>query len=128
MKGFVGNIEQETLKNTDYRRVLYTVHDMQLVVMSLAPGVEIGEEVHELAQFIRIEAGTATVHMGEAVHALSADDAVIIPAGMRHNVVNTGKNDCKLYSIYAPPEHRHDVIHSTKADEREEHFDGVVSE
>lgn len=128
-KGFVTNIEKETLENTDYRRVLYTAQNCQLVVMSIEPGDEIGAEVHNLDQFIRIESGQAKVILNQdQVHELVDDDAVIIPGGVNHNVINTGSTPLKLYSIYTPPEHRDGVVHSTKADETEEHFDGVTTE
>lgn len=128
MKGFITNIETATLENEDYRRVLYTARNSQLVLMCLQPGDEIGEEVHELDQFIRFESGTGTVLMGDVSHDVSAEYAVLIPAGMRHNVINAGAVPLKLYSLYAPPEHRDQVVHASKADETEEHFDGVTTE
>ncbi|NBD74187.1 cupin domain-containing protein [Patescibacteria group bacterium] len=124
MQGYLTNIEAETLENTDYRRVLYTTDELQLVVMSLAPGQEIGEEVHELSQFIRVEAGQGVVVLAGETQPLPADHAVVIPAGTRHNVRNEGAVDLKLYSIYAPPEHQRTTVHPGKADETEEHFDG----
>lgn len=128
MKGYVTNIEKATLENTDYRRVLYTTHKSQLVLMCLAPGDEIGEEVHELDQFIRIEKGEGKVILDGVEHAISDDIAVVIPEGTKHNVINTGTTELKLYSIYSPPEHKDGVIHKTKADETEEHFDGKTTE
>ncbi len=128
MKGYVTNIEQETLNNKDYRRVLYTTKNSQLVLMSIGPGDEIGEEVHELDQFIRIEQGTAEVTIDGEAHTLQDDFAVVIPAGATHNVTNTGDTPLKLYSIYSPPEHKDGTIHATKADDAEEHFDGTTSE
>ena len=128
MKGYTTNIEQETLQNTDYRRVLYTAHHSQLVLMCIKPGDQIGEEVHELDQFIRFEAGEARVILDGAEHRLMADDAVVIPQGTRHNVINVGSTDLKLYSIYSPPEHKDGTVHHTKGEEKEEHFDGVTSE
>ena len=128
MKGYIGNIEKETLENTDYRRVIYTAKHSQLVLMNLQPGEEIGEEVHELDQFIRIESGNAKAILNGEEHELEDDFAIIVPAGMAHNVVNTGEAELKLYSIYSPPEHKHGTVHKTKADEKEEHFDGVTSE
>lgn len=128
MKGYLTNIEQATLENTDYRRVLYTAKHSQLVLMALKPGEEIGEEVHHLDQFIRFEAGTATVILDGIEHAVKADDAVVIPEGTRHNVINTGTEDLKLYTLYSPPEHKDGTVQPTKADEREEHFDGVTTE
>lgn len=128
-KGYITNIEEATLQNTDYRRVLYTAEHCQLVLMSIEPGVEIGTEVHTLDQFIRLEAGEAKVILNETEeHQLSADWAVIIPAGVKHNVINTGTESVKLYSIYSPAEHKDGVVQPTKADEVEEHFDGTTTE
>ncbi|MFC1731827.1 cupin domain-containing protein [candidate division KSB1 bacterium] len=129
MKGFITNIEKETLENTDYRRVLYTARNSQLVLMNLQPGEEIGEEVHELDQFIRLEQGEAKLILNkEDERIVKAEDAMIIPAGTWHNVINTGDKELKLYSVYAPPEHKDGTVHKTKADEVEEHFDGVTTE
>lgn len=126
-RGYVLDIEKETLANTDYRRVLFTARHMQLVLMALRPGEEIGEEVHHLDQFIRIEEGNASVLLDGEEHSLPADHAVVIPAGTRHNIINKGNGDLKLYTLYAPPEHKDGVVEKTKADEVEEHFDGKVS-
>lgn len=128
MKGYIVNIEQVTKGNTEYRKVLYTAKNSQLVVMSLPPGQEIGEEVHELDQFIRFEMGEGKVVLDGVEHAVGADIAVVIPQGTRHNVINTGGEDLKLYTLYAPPEHRDGIVEHTKADEVEEHFDGVTTE
>jgi mannose-6-phosphate isomerase-like protein (cupin superfamily) len=127
MNGFHIDLERATIDNTNFRRVLYTAHHCQLVLMSIAAGEEIGEETHHLDQFIRIEAGEGEAFLdGERV-ALSDGSAIVIPAGVRHNVVNTGAADLKLYSLYAPAEHKDGTVHATKADAHEEHFDGVVS-
>ena len=129
MKGYIANIEKETLDNTDYRRVLYTSRYSQLVVMSLPPGVEIGNEIHGLDQFLRFEAGKAKVILNNKdEYELGADDAVIVPAGTWHNVINVGDEELKLYTIYSPPEHKDKVTEATKEDEIEEHFDGVTTE
>lgn len=128
MNGYILNIEKETEENTDYRRVLYTTKNSQLVLMSIDAGDEIGEETHTLDQFIRFESGQGKVIIGGKEHEVEADWAVVIPAGACHNVINTGSAPLKLYSIYTPPEHKHGTVHSTKADEKEEHFDGEVSE
>lgn len=129
MKGFIANIEKETLENTDYRRVLYTAKNSQLVVMNIQPGDEIGEEVHGLDQFIRVEAGKAKVVLNKSdEHEIEDDFAAVIPAGTSHNVINIGDEPLKLYSIYSPPEHKDGVVHKTKAEEVEEHFDGVTTE
>lgn len=129
MKGYIDDIEKVTEDNGDYRRVLYTGKHLQLVLMALQPGEEIGEEVHEgHDQFFRFEAGNGELHIDGAVHAIGTDIGVIVPAGACHNVVNTGDAPLKLYTLYGPPEHRDGVLQRTKADEREEHFDGVTSE
>jgi mannose-6-phosphate isomerase-like protein (cupin superfamily) len=128
MKGYVINIEEVTRENTDYRRVLYTAKNSQLVLMSLRPQEEIGEEVHHVDQFIRFEMGKARVILDDVTHEVKADDAVVIPAGTKHNVVNRGSEDLKLYTIYSPPEHKDGLVEKTKADEIEEHFDGTTTE
>jgi len=129
MKGFVDDIEELTLNNDLYRKVLYTGKNLQLVLMTLQPGDEIGEEVHEgHDQFFRIEEGEGKVVIDGETHAVSDDDAVIVPAGARHNVINSGDHPLRLYTIYGPPEHRDGVVHATKQDEQEEHFDGKTTE
>jgi len=128
MKGYIANMEKETLENEAYRKVLYTSYYSQLVIMALQPGEEIGEEVHGLDQFIRFEQGAGKVVLDGVEHSVEDDYAVVIPAGTVHNVLNTGEEVMKLYSIYSPPEHKHGTVHATKGDEKEEHFDGVVSE
>lgn len=128
MKGYFTNIEKATLENTDYRRVLYTALHSQLVLMSLAPGIEIGEEVHHLDQFIRFEAGEGKAILDGVERAVGADDALVIPQGTQHNIINTGSQDLKLYTVYSPPEHKDGIVQATKADEREEHFDGTTTE
>lgn len=127
MKGYIVHLEEETKSNNDYRRVLYTTQGMQLVLMSLAPGIEIGEEVHDLDQFIRVDEGSATAILDGERHVLLDGDAVIIPRGVRHNIINEGGTDVKLYSLYSPPEHKDKLVQATKNDEREEHWDGAVS-
>lgn len=128
-KGYITNIEETTVNNTDYRRVLYTGENSQLVVMSIEPGDEIGAEVHTLDQFIRIEQGSAKVILNQTQeHELADDYCVIIPAGVEHNVINTGTEILKLYSVYTPPEHKDGLVQPTKADDAEVHFDGVTTE
>jgi len=131
MKGFVDDIEKLTEDNEDFRRVLYTGHNLQLVLMSLEPGDEIGEEVHEdRDQFFRIEAGEGEVWIDGKCHKVSADDGIVVPQGARHNVVNRGDEPFKLYTIYGPPEHVDGTVHKTKkeADSAHEHFDGKTTE
>ncbi|MCC7500271.1 cupin domain-containing protein [Candidatus Nomurabacteria bacterium] len=130
MKGYVDNIEAITLANTDFRRVLYTAKNIQLVLMSLKPGEEIGEEVHTLDQFLRIEAGEGKAVLNGVEHAIADGSAIVVPAGTKHNVLNTGASDMKLYTLYSPPEHKDGIVEHTKsdADSTEEHFDGATTE
>jgi len=131
MKGFVADIEDLTEDNRDFRRVLYTGKHLQLVLMALKPGEDIGEEVHaDHDQFFRIEDGEGEVWIDGERTPIRSDDAVIVPAGARHNVINTGAEPLKLYTIYGPPDHRDGVIHTTKAAAQagEEHFDGRTTE
>ncbi len=130
MKGYIVDIEKETKDNDNFRKVLYTGKNSQLVVMSIEAGDEIGEEVHDLDQFIRIEDGRGKAVLDNIEHALEDDFAVVVPAGTKHNIVNTGDKPLKLYTIYSPPEHRDGVIHKTRADaiDDEEHFDGKTTE
>ena len=123
MAGWVGDIEQVTLDNTTFRTVVFTGEHSQLTVMRIAPGEDIGREVHhDRDQFLRFEQGQARVELGQTedavdeTHEVSDDWAVIIPAGTWHNVVNTGTDDLKLYSLYSPPEHPPNTVHRTKAD------------
>jgi len=129
MKGYVGNIEEASLRNEYFRKVLFTDERLQLVVMTLQPGEDIGEEVHELDQFIRVEQGEGTAVLDGESATISDGFAVIIPKGVRHNIINQGTSPMKLYTLYAPPEHKHDTVHKTKAEaqESEEHFDGTTS-
>jgi mannose-6-phosphate isomerase-like protein (cupin superfamily) len=122
MDGYVTNIERDTIANEDYRRVLFTGPNTQLVLMTLKPGEEIGEETHgEHDQFIRVEAGEGVVLLDGKRTALADGSAVVIPAGTRHNVVNTSKSEpLKLYTLYSPPEHPDGTIQHTKADEARE--------
>jgi len=128
MEGYITNIEKETLENADYRRVLYTAKNSQLVLMNLQPGEEIGEEIHTLDQFLRFELGSAKVILDDVEHIVETDYAVVVPAGTKHNVINIGEGELKLYSIYSPPEHKDGVVEHTKEDEYKEHFDGVTTE
>ena len=132
MKGFKSNIEKDTLSNGNFRRVLYTGKYSQLVLMNLKPGEEIGEEVHKTVdQFFRFEKGAGTVIIDGVKQKIADGDAVIVPAGARHNVVNTSKTlQLKLYTIYSPPEHEDGTIRKTKADAlaKPEEFNGKTTE
>ena len=133
MKGYVDDIEDVTEDNEDFRRVLYTGKNLQLVVMRLPPGCEIGEEVHDdRDQFFRIEEGEGVIVIDGVENPVEDDIAVIVPAGARHNVINTGGEDLKLYTIYGPPEHKDGTVHKTRdeADSAHEsdHWDGVTTE
>ena len=130
-KGFADNIEKLTEENTDFRRVLYTGQNLQLVLMSIEPGDEIGAEVHlDIDQFFRIEAGEGEISVDGTVYKVRADDGIVVPAGARHNVVSTGTEPLKLYTIYGPPEHVDGLVHKTCAEaaEAHEHFDGKTTE
>ena len=130
MKGYVANIEQLAVANEYFRQVLYTDTRVQLVVMALAVGEDIGEEVHQLDQFIRVEKGEGKSVLDGVEYPISDGSAVIIPQGVRHNIINTGASPMKLYTLYAPPNHEDGTIHKTKAEALvdEEHFDGKTTE
>lgn len=123
MKGYVGNIEKLSLENEYFREVLHTDERLQLVVMSLLPGEEIGAEVHQLDQFIRVEKGEGRAVLDGEEHEIHDGFAIIVPSGMMHNIINTGGESMKLYTLYAPPNHKPGTIHKTKAeaDADEEH-------
>jgi len=133
MKGYVDDIQARTLENEDFRRVLYTGKNLQLVLMTLPPGCDIGEEVHEdRDQFFRIEEGSGTIMIDGTANRVEDDFAVIVPAGARHNVINDGDAPLKLYTLYAPPEHRDGVVHKDKEqaerDHDNDHWDGETTE
>jgi mannose-6-phosphate isomerase-like protein (cupin superfamily) len=132
MKGYITSIEKETMKNSNFRRVLYTGKNSQLVLMSLRPMEEIGMEVHQhVDQFFRFEKGEGKVVIDGVEHPVKDGDAVIVPAGARHNVINTSKtSELKLYTIYSPPEHQDKVVRRTKADAEAspEEYDGKTTE
>lgn len=130
MKGFIDDIERIALDNDAFRRVLYTAKHCQLVVMALEPGEEIGAEVHTLDQFFRVEEGTGEAVLDGAHTAINEGFAVIVPAGAKHNIINTGTRPLKLYTLYAPPNHRDGVVHRTReeAEADTEHFDGRTTE
>ena len=132
MKGFKTTIEKDTLDNENFRKVIYTAKHSQLVLMSLLPKEEIGMEVHiDHDQFFRFEAGIGLVIIDGNQYEVKDGDAVIVPAGSEHNVINTSSDEkLKLYTIYSPAEHKDGTIHETKAIAMsgEEHFDGVTTE
>jgi mannose-6-phosphate isomerase-like protein (cupin superfamily) len=132
MKGFSTALENETRKNSDFRRVLYTGKNSQLVLMSLKPMEEIGMEVHQdRDQFFRFETGEGKVVIDGNEYLVKDGDGVIVPAGARHNIINTSKtSELKLYTIYSPPEHQDKVVRKTKAEAMasEEEFDGRTTE
>lgn len=131
MKGYVINIEKATVENNYFRKVLYTAKNIQLVLMNLKPGEDIGEEIHQLDQFIRIESGEGKAILNGIVHMISDGFSIIVPAGTRHNLINTSlSKPLKIYTLYAPPNHLDGTTHKTKADAEkdEEHFEGVTTE
>ena len=133
MKGYCENIEKRTIANEDFRRVLYTGHNLQLVLMTLSPGCDIGEEVHpDRDQFFRIEEGKGAVDIDGVANAVEDDFAVIVPAGARHNVRNTGSGPLRLYTIYAPPEHKDGIVQATREEAEARHhseeWDGGTTE
>ena len=130
MKGYVQDIESLATRNVEFRRVLYTAKNSQLVLMALKPKEEIGAEVHKLDQFFRVEEGSGEAVLNGVRTAIRAGFAVVVPAGMTHNIINTGSVPLKLYTIYSPPNHRDGVVHHTRADAEadHEHFDGKTTE
>lgn len=130
MKGFVGNIEEAAQANENFRKVLYTAKHTQLVLMALKPGEEIGEEVHHLDQFFRVEKGEGKAILDGVEHVITDGTAIVVPEGAKHNIINTGKAPMKLYTLYSPPNHRDGVVHETKteAERDEEEFDGKTTE
>lgn len=130
MKGFIQSIEKIAIANQDFRQVLYTAKNCQLVVMSLKPKEEIGMEVHKLDQFFRVEEGDGEAVLDGVRTPVSAGFAILIPAGTNHNIINVGDSPLKLYTLYAPPNHRDGVVHHTRADAAadKETFDGKTTE
>src|SRR5512140_59294 len=130
MKGFVQNIEGLAVKNSEFRQVLYTAKYSQLVLMALKPKEEIGAEVHKLDQFFRVEEGSGEAVLDGVRTPIRAGFAVLVPAGTNHNIINSGSDPMKLYTVYSPPNHRDGVVHHTRADAEKdnEHFDGKTTE
>jgi len=131
MNGYIANIEKLSLENENFREVLYTAKNSQLVVMSLKPGEDIGEEIHHLDQFIRCESGQGIATIDDVKHEISDGFVTVVPSGAKHNIINTSSDKpLKLYTVYSPPNHRDGVIHKTReeAEAGEEHFDGKTTE
>lgn len=131
MKGFSADIEKSTLENNQFRKVLYTGRNSQLVLMCLKPKEEIGEEVHEHNdQFFRFEQGQGKCIIDGNEYSLKDGSAIVVPAGANHNVINTGTEELKLYTIYSPPHHKDGIVRSTKAEAEanEAEFDGTTTE
>lgn len=130
MKGFVQDIESQATRNDEFRKVLYTAKNCQLVLMALKPQEDIGAEVHQLDQFFRVEEGSGEAVLDGVRSPIRAGFAVLVPAGTKHNIINTGVEPLKLYTLYAPPNHRDGVVHHTRDDAEAdtEHFDGRTSE
>lgn len=130
MKGYIVNIEKDSLENDNFRKVLYTDKNSQLVLMSLVAGEEIGEEVHDVDQFLRVEKGTGKAVLQGVAYDITDGSIILVPAGTQHNIINSGTGPMKLYTLYMPPHHRDGVVHKTKADAEAdtEHFDGKTTE
>jgi mannose-6-phosphate isomerase-like protein (cupin superfamily) len=130
MKGFVQNIETLAVENRNFRRVLYTAKHSQLVLMALKPQEEIGAEVHHLDQFFRVEEGSGVAILDGVRNEIRDGFAVVVPAGPKHNNINTGSVPLKLYTLYSPPNHRDGVVHATRAEAEADHeeFDGKTTE
>ena len=130
--GYVTNIEKDSLDNGNFRKVLYTAKNSQLVVMSLKPKEEIGMETHQLDQFIRVEKGSGKTVLNGKEQEITDGFAVVVPAGTEHNIINTSETEeMKLYTVYSPPNHKDGTVHPTKADavaDESEHFDGTTTE
>ncbi len=130
MKGYTTNIEKVSLDNDNFRKVLYTDKNSQLVIMSLLPNEDIGEEVHDVGQFLRIEKGNGKAVLNGIEHEISDGSVVVVPVGVKHNIINSSNGSMKLYSLYMPPHHKDGVVHITKQDAESdtEHFDGKTTE
>jgi len=131
MNGYVENIEKLALENENFRKVLYTDKNSQLVLMSLLPKEEIGEEIHDVDQFLRVEKGSGITILNNISHELADGSAIIVPAGTKHNIVNTGDTQMKLYTLYMPPHHKDGIVHKTKSDaekDKTDDFDGKTTE
>lgn len=131
MNGYITNIETLSLENENFRKVLYTDKNSQLVLMSLLPGEEIGEEVHDVDQFLRVEEGAGRAVLNDISHDIADGSVIVVPAGTKHNVINNEGDSMKLYTLYMPPHHKDGVIHKTKAEgeaDTSDVFDGITTE
>lgn len=130
MTGYIANIEKLALENNNFRQVLYTDKNSQLVLMSLQAAEEIGEEVHDVDQFLRVERGSGRAILNDLAQEISDGSVILVPAGTKHNIINSSAGPMKLYTLYMPPHHRDGVIHQTKAEAEadHEHFDGKTTE
>ncbi len=130
MNGYITNIEQLSIENENFRKVLYTDKNSQLVLMSLNAGEDIGMEVHDVDQFFRVEKGNGTAILNGTSHDIGDGSVIVIPAGTEHNIINSGSESMKLYTLYMPPHHKDGVVHATKAEAEadSEHFDGSTTE
>lgn len=132
MKGFKSNIEKDSVENTNFRKVVYTGKHLQLVLMSLKAGEDIGEETHQhVDQFFRFESGSGKCTIDGTEYLVKSGDAIVIPSGAKHNIINTDtKSELKMYTIYGPPNHQYDTIRATKEDAEKngEKFDGKTTE
>jgi mannose-6-phosphate isomerase-like protein (cupin superfamily) len=131
MNGYIANIEELSLENNNFRKVLYTDKKCQLVLMALLPQEEIGEEVHDVDQFLRVEKGSGKAILNDITHDISDGSVIVVPAGTKHNLINSGSDSMKLYTLYMPPHHKDGVVHKTKAEaeaDTSDEFDGVTTE
>jgi mannose-6-phosphate isomerase-like protein (cupin superfamily) len=131
MKGYVTNIEKDSLENENFRKVIYTAKHSQLVLMSLLPGENIGAEVHHLDQFLRVEKGTGKAILNGVEYPIEDGSSIVVPEGTEHNIINTGSEPMKLYTLYSPPNHLDGTVHRSKTDamaDEEEHFEGKTTE
>ena len=130
MKGYTTNIEKLALENNNFRKVLYTDKNSQLVLMSLLAGEDIGEEVHDVDQFLRVEKGAGVAVLNDVSYDITDGSVILVPAGVKHNILNSDQGEMKLYTLYMPPHHRDGVVHKTKVEGEadDEHFDGKTTE
>ena len=130
MKGYITNIEDDSLENENFRKVLYTTNNSQLVLMSLLPGEDIGEEIHDVDQFLRVEKGSGKAILNGVEQKIEDGSSIVVPAGVKHNIINGDTESMKLYTLYTPPHHKDGTVHQTKAiaEADDEHFDGKISE